>query len=221
MGPYPGLHKMLQVLVLSSWVVSSGVQCFLLGKIHKTTKQINPTCSLSDTCCQNCERQQVIASKIQRIPRSLMGNGSTYSNATHATSLVLAKITKWVGRSQHIFDIKMLGSYLNVDAFVMKTSFWHLLPINVSALVWPVLLIIFKCDGYANDWIWLWKCWLTFPEMGICKEAVNWKYLEIYQEIKHILKGHLCTRSNQNQQYYHTGSLDNAAEVQLVSIMLH
>lgn len=46
--------------------------------------------------------------------------------------------------------------------------------------------------------------------MGMCKEAVNWKYLEIYQEFKHILKGHLCTRSNQNQQYHHTGTLDNA-----------
>jgi len=57
--------------------------------------------------------------------------------------------------------------------------------------------------------------------MGICKKAVNWKYLEIYQEFKHILKGHLCTRSNQNQQYYHTGAFDNTADGQLVSIMLH
>lgn len=130
-------------------------------------------------------------------------------------------MTKWVGRCQHIFDIKMLGNYLNIDAFIMKTSFWHLLPINACALARSVFLIIFTFDDYVNDWTWLWKYWLTFPETGICKEAVSWKYLEIYRELKHILKGHLCTRSYQNQQYYHTGTLHNAAEVQLVSIMLH
>lgn len=118
------------------------------------------------------------------------------------------------------FAIKMPGSYLNINAFIMKTSFWRLLPIMASALARPVFFTVFKCDGYLNDWTWLWKCWLTSPKMGICEEAVNWKYLRIYQEIKHILEGHLCARSNQNQQYNHIGSLDNAAEVQLVSVML-
>lgn len=115
----------------------------------------------------------------------------------------------------------MLGNYLNIDAFIMKTSFWHLLPINACALARSVLLIIFYCDGYVRDQKGLWKCWLMLPETGVCKEAVNWKYLEIYQEFKHILIGHLCTSSNQNQQCNHTGMLDNEAEVRLVSTELH
>lgn len=86
-----------------------------------------------------------------------------------------------------------------------KHLFWHLLPINACALAQPIFLIPFKRYGCVNDQTWSWKCWLPSPEMGICKEAVNWKYLEIYQEFKHILKGHLCTRGT-------------AAEVQLVAL---
>lgn len=158
---------------------------------------------------------------MRRTLRSVSSNRATYSHWICAASLVLSKITEWVGRSQHIFYIKMLGNYLNIDAFIMKTSFWHLLPINACALARSVLLIIFHCDGYVSNWKGLWKCWLMVPETGVCKDAVNWRYLEIYQEFKHILIGHLCTRSNQNQQCNHTGMLDNTAEVRLVSITLH
>lgn len=108
-----------------------------------------------------------------------------------------------------------MGNYLNTDAFITKTSFWHLLPINACALAQPVFLIIFKRYGCVNDQTWLWKCWLPFPEMGICKEAFNWKYLEIYQEFKHILKGHLCTRGNHTDGVLVLGT---AAEVQLVTL---
>lgn len=98
---------------------------------------------------------------------------------------------------------------------LQKHLFWHLLPIKACALAQPIFLVIFKCYGCVNDQTWSWRCWLPSPEMGICKEAVNWKYLEIYQEFKHILKGHLCTRGS------HTDSvlvLGTAAEVQLVTL---
>lgn len=100
----------------------------------------------------------------------------------------------------------------------MKTSFWHLVPINACALAQPILLITFKCYGCVNDQTRLWKCWLPFPEMGICKEAVNWKYLEIYQEFKHILKGHLCSKGNHSDSVLVLGT---AAEVQLVTLSCH
>lgn len=97
----------------------------------------------------------------------------------------------------------------------MKTSFWHLLPINSCALAQPILLIIFKRYGCVNDQTRLWKCWFPFPKMGICKEAVNRKYLAICAELKHIWKGHLCTRGNDTAS---TPELGTAAEVQLVRL---
>lgn len=98
---------------------------------------------------------------------------------------------------------------------LQKHIFCHLLPINACALAQPVFLIIFKRYGCVTNQTWLWKCWLPFPETDICKEAVNWKYLEIYQEFKHILKGHLCTRGNHTDNIFVLGT---AAEVQLVTL---
>lgn len=172
-------------------------------------------CSYFDACCQGCKRQQATAAKMPQILRSVQNNSAAESHWLCVTSLVLAKSTKCVGRFQHIFDIKVMGNYLNTDAFITKTSFWHLLPINACALAQPIFLIILKCCGCMNDQTWLWKCWLLLPEMGICKEAVNWKHLEIYQEFKHILKGHLCTKGNHSDSVLVLGT---AAEVQVVTL---